>query len=190
MKSLGVIGGLLFIPVIIIVILVIAAISTYNGLVKKRELVKNAMAQIAAQLESRWDAIKTLIDATKDYKNYESETLQTITANRANITRNSNVADVQKDDEAFSRALTSLIAVAESYPDLKASTVYTNTMDKIDIYENKVRHSRMIYNDTVTRLNQAILSFPSSIFASMFGFTQEEYFKTSEGKENAPSWNG
>lgn len=176
--------------IILIIIAVIAmwAISTYNNLVKEREMVRNSMGQIAAQIESRWDALSSLISATKKYSDHEAEVLENVTAQRSGISKNSNPNDVEKDDNIFSDAISKINVVAESYPDLKASSVYNTTMNKIDEYENNVRHSRMIYNDTVTKLNRAILTFPNSLVAGMFGFHQEEYFSSSESKQNMPSW--
>jgi LemA protein len=162
--------------------------TNYNSLVKLREMVKNSMANIAAQVESRWDAVSSLIEATKKYSEHEASLLRDITEKRTNIDRDASARDVERDDDAFSKALTRINAVAEAYPDLKASEVYKSTMNSINSYEENVRMSRMIYNDTVTKLNTKIQSFPSNIVASMFGFKQEEYFKNSSGKTDMPSW--
>lgn len=174
----------------IIVLLIVAwVISTYNSLISLRERVSNATAQIATQIESRWDAVKSLIDATKEYSKYEGETLEKITESRSSIGRNSSVSEMEKDQEQFNNVLGRLIAVSESYPDLKASNVYQSTMDSINQYENNVRNSRMIYNDVVTRLNRKIQVFPSNIVASMFNFRLGEYFEATETKGDMPSWN-
>lgn len=174
---------------IIVLLIVVWVISTYNSLVSLRERVSNATAQIATQIESRWDAVKSLIDATKEYSEYEGETLEKITESRSSIGRNSSVSEMEKDQEQFNNVLGRLIAVSESYPDLKASNVYQSTMDSINQYENNVRNSRMIYNDVVTRLNRKIQVFPSNIVASMFNFKLGEYFEATETKREMPSWN-
>ncbi|MDD7542648.1 MAG: LemA family protein, partial [Peptoniphilaceae bacterium] len=85
-------------------------------------------------------------------------------------------------------ALTQIYAVAENYPDLKASSVYQTTMDSINRYEDNVRHSRMLYNDTVTKLNRTLQQFPTNIVAGMFGFRTMEYFQNSTEKAEMPQW--
>lgn len=152
-------------------------------------MVSNAMSQIAAQLQSRWDALNNLIDATKDYSKYESDTLDRVTKNRTSIDRNSSPTDVAREEGEFRSALRSFYAVAENYPELKASEIYRSTMDSINKYEDNVRHSRMIYNDTVTNFNRYIKSFPQNIFAGMFGYTEKDYFQNEEVTNQAPRWN-
>lgn len=174
---------------IVVVLIVGWVISTYNSLITLRERVSNATAQIATQIESRWDAIKSLIDATKEYSKHESETLEKITESRSSIGRNSSVSDMEKDEEQFNNVLGRLIAISENYPDLKASSVFQKTMDSINQYENNVRNARMIYNDVVTRFNRKLQVFPSNLVASIFNFKQEEYFQASESKGDMPGWN-
>ena len=173
------------IPLILIILFVI---STYNKLVYQREFVRNAMGNIAAQIESRWDALKNLIDATKKYSDHESKLLTDITAQRTGVSSTSSADDVEQDDNLFNQAVGRINVVAENYPDLKASNVYMKTMDSVNQYEDKVRMSRMMYNDTVTKYNRQILQFPSNIFAGLFGFTQEQYFKNTESKAEMPEW--
>ena len=173
---------------ILIVLILIFAVSTYNKLVSQREFVRNAMGNIAAQIESRWDALSNLIEATKKYSDHESKLLTEITSMRAGVSSTSSAADVENDDELFTKAVGRINAVAENYPDLKASDVYMKTMDSVNIYEDKVRMSRMMFNDSVTKYNRQILQFPSNIFAGLFGFTQEEYFKNTESKKEMPKW--
>lgn len=179
----------IFIIIAIVLIIIIYTISIYNKLVKNREMVKNSKGQVAAQIESRWDAISTLIDATKLYEKQEEKVLRKITENRSEISRNSNIDDFNKDDSLFEKTIGKIIAVAENYPDLKASQVYQNTMTQIGKFEDNVRHSRMIYNDTVTKLNTAIQSFPSNLIASIFNFKEEMYFENTKEKTDIPKWN-
>lgn len=163
-------------------------ISAYNGFVNLREKVNNSRAQIATQLESRWDALKSLIDATKQYSKHEAEVLEGVTQSRASIGQNSSVNELEENATSFNNVLGRLIAVAENYPDLKASTIYQSAMSSINDYENKVRQSRMIYNDTVTMFNRRTKTFPSNIVAKMFNFTPEAYFEVTESKTDMPSW--
>ncbi len=176
------------IPIIIIVLAVLWAISVYNKLISQREFVRNSMGNIAAQIESRWDAVKSLIDAAKKYSSHEVETLSGITAMRAKVDRTSDPGTVEKDDKLFEKAMNQINVVAENYPDLKADRVYIQAMEGVDKYENNVRQARMVYNDTVTKLNRQIQQFPSSIVAGMFGFNQEVYFQSSGDKRDMPQW--
>ncbi|WP_333589722.1 LemA family protein [Ligilactobacillus acidipiscis] len=95
---------------------------------------------------------------------------------------------MDQGDQHFSNVLGVISALTEQYPDLKASNVHLQTMSSVDKYENLVRESRMIYNDTVTRFNRAIKTFPNSLLASPFGFTEQNYFKNTENKQEMPQW--
>ncbi|NLI61996.1 MAG: LemA family protein [Methanosarcinaceae archaeon] len=191
MDNLLIIGiAVVFLVIVIIaVILILWVIRTYNMLISYRELVRNAMAQIGAQIESRWDALSNLIEATKEYAEFESNTLVEVVKQRKQITQMSTVDDVEKDTASFSSAFSRLLAVAENYPDLKTSQVYINTMDSVNSYESNVRIARMSYNDTVTKLNREIQMFPTNIVAKIFGFNQEKYFESTDTKKEMPKWN-
>lgn len=178
----------IYIIIGILALITLWIITTYNKLITFGERVNNAKAQIGTQLESRWDAIKSLIDATKHYSKHEADILQGVTDSRASIGRNSTIADIEKDAEKLDGVVTRLLAVSESYPDLKASEVYKKTMGNIDKYENNVREARMIYNDIVNRYNRKLRVFPSNIIASIFGFKSKDYFQVTESKEEMPSW--
>ncbi|MFM1524976.1 MULTISPECIES: LemA family protein [Helcococcus] len=182
-------GTITFIVIaVIVVFLVLFVISIYNKLVVLRENVRNAMSQIATQIESRWDVITNLIGATSKYSEHEANTLREVIGMRTGVNRNSSASEVIKDDQLFQQAMDRINVVVESYPNLKADSLYINTMNNIDKYENNVRNARMIFNDTVTKYNREILMFPKNIFAGIFGFHQEEYFKHSESKANMPQW--
>ncbi|SHH04254.1 LemA protein [Anaerosphaera aminiphila DSM 21120] len=178
---------IIIIAVVVIVALIV--VSMYNSLVREREMVRNAKGQIATQVESRWDAISSLIDATKSYEKHEDELLRDITKSRTGVGRNSDVKDFEAEENLFNQAMGRINVVAENYPNLKASDVYQNTMIQIAKFEDNVRHSRMIYNDTVTKYNTNIQSFPSSLVASAFNFGQEAYFENTKEKNEVPSWN-
>ncbi|MBU5594537.1 LemA family protein [Amphibacillus sp. MSJ-3] len=183
MNNIGVI-----LLILLIVFILFWMISTYNQLVSLREFVRNAMGQISAQIESRWDALQNMIEGTKQYAEHEAKTLESLTEQRASLGKNAAVTDVNKDDQLFNQAMGRLFAIAESYPDLKASQVYQETLKNVDRYEQQVRQSRMIYNDTVTKYNRVIQSVPSNIIASMFKFSQESYFENTETKTEMPTW--
>src|SRR5690625_3919067 len=181
--------GLIIIILIILVIFIIWTISIYNSFITLRERVSNAKAQIAAQIESRWDAVSNLISATKQYAKHESEVLENITEKRASLGRDSSMEEIEENDTQLNNVVGRLIAISENYPDLKASEVYQTSMESVNKFEDNVRHSRMIYNDTVTRYNRQTKQFPTNIIASIFKFTEKEYFERTESKQEMPSWN-
>lgn len=181
-------GLIVVVFIVIAVIFAFWAVSVYNRLVSSREFVRNSMGNIAAQVESRQDAVKSLIDAAKKYSSHEAETLTDITAMRAKVDRTSDPSTVEKDDALFEQAMNQINVVAENYPNLKADQVYSQAMQGVDRYENNVRHARMVYNDTVTKLSRQVQQFPSSIVAGMFGFRQEEYFQSTSTKSEMPQW--
>src|SRR5699024_102390 len=189
-NSLG--GDLLFIfmtiLVMIIIIFILYMINTNIQFITLGERVVNGKAQIAAQVESRWDAVTNLIQATKKYAAYEAETLDTIVHQRTQISQTSSIDTIEQDDANLNNVMGRLLAIAESYPELKASSVYETTMKSINKYEDNVRHARMIYNDVVTKFNRLVKMFPSNIVASLFKFTEREYFEATETKHAMPEW--
>ena len=172
----------------VLVILILYVISTYNKLIYQREYIYNAMGNISAAIESRWDALTNLISATNKYSEHEASVLKDVTAQRTGVSKNSTPAEIVRDEELFNKALSRINVVAENYPQLKADQVYIKTMDSVNSYEDVVRKSRMIYNDTVTKFNRMVQVFPASLVASIFGFRKEDYFKNTESKAEMPSW--
>src|SRR5690625_796935 len=180
--------GLIFIILIILVIFIIWTVSIYNSFITLRERVSNAKAQIAAQIESRWDAVSNLISATKQYAKHESEVLENITEKRASLGRDSSMEEIEENDTQLNNVVGRLIAISENYPDLKASEVYQTSMESVNKFEDNVRHSRMIYNDVVTRFNRRLKQFPTNIIGGMFKFKEQAYFEQTESKVEMPSW--
>lgn len=174
--------------IVIIGVLILWIVSTQRKLVVLDENINNAMSQIGVQLSSRFDALTALLDLTKGYAKHESETIiETIQARRSVITANSTPDDVQRQEGIISEALGRIAMVAERYPELKANETYIKTMDAVQTFENMVRTSRLIYNDSVTKLNRQIRMFPASLIASMPGFRQREYLVEQADKANMPS---
>lgn len=177
---------------IIIVFLVILVagwvMSTQRRLVVMDENINNAMSQIGVQLSSRFDALTALLDLAKGYAAHESQTLiETIKSRRSVITATSTPQDVLKQEGVISEALGRISMVAERYPELKADKGYAKCMDAVDSYEKMVRTSRLIYNDSVTKLNREIRMFPVSLIAGMLGFRQRDYLEAREDKADMPS---
>ena len=176
---------------IIVIVLVLLAgwiISTQRRLVVMDENVNNAMSQIGVQLSSRFDALTALLDLAKGYAAHESQTLiETIKSRRSVITAKSTPQDVLQQEGVISEALGRISMVAERYPELKASESYKKCMDAVDSYEKMVRTSRLIYNDSVTRLNRELRMCPTSLLGGMFGFRQRDYLEMVEEKADMPS---
>jgi LemA protein len=173
---------------VIAAVIVLWIISTQRRLVVLDENISNAMSQIGVQLSSRFDALTALLDLTKGYARHESETLiETIKSRRSVITAKSTPDDVMRQEGVISEALGRIAMVTEQYPDLKANQSYIKTMDAVQTFENMVRTSRLIYNDSVTKLNREIRMFPVSAIAGMLGFGQREYLVEQADKADMPS---
>ena len=179
--------GILILAVVIVLI-VIWLIGTQRALVVMDENINNAMSQIGVQMSSRFDALTALLELTKGYDKHESETLlQTVQARRSVITGKSSAKDVESQENIITEALGKISMVAEQYPDLKANENYAKIMDSVNQYENMVRTSRLIYNDSVTKLNRAVRMFPASLIAGTLGFVQRDYLQTDNKKTEMPS---
>ena len=160
----------------IVVILVIAIISMYNGLVSSRVKVDNAWSQIDVQLQRRFDLIPNFVETVKGYAAHESETFEKITSLRTSWANANTVAEKADLDNQLSGALKTIMAVSENYPDLKANQNFSELSEELRNTENKISFSRQFYNDAVTMYNQKLQIFPSNIIANMFNFTPRELF--------------
>ena len=176
--------------VIIIAVAALAAlwfVGVQRRLVNKEELCKNAMSQIGVQQSSRWDALTALAELTKAYNEHEYGTIRDVIAQRANITSASSAKEANAQEDMIGSVLGRIIAIAEQYPELKANENYGKTMDSVNLYENQVRTSRMVYNDTVTSYNRLVRQFPDSIAAGILGFAEKEYLQEVKSKAEMPS---
>lgn len=179
---------ILIIIALLVVLLAGWVMSTQRRLVVMDENINNAMSQIGVQLSSRFDALTALLDLAKGYAAHESQTLiETIKSRRSVITAKSTPQDVLQQEGVISEALGRISMVAERYPELKADKGYAKCMDAVDSYEKMVRTSRLIYNDSVTKLNREIRMFPVSLIAGMLGFRQRDYLEAREDKADMPS---
>jgi LemA protein len=169
----------------IVVILLIFFIATYNGLIRLRNQVRNAWAQIDVQLKRRYDLIPNLIETVKGYMKYERATLEAVTKarNLAQSLASGDVGARSKAEGELSSALARLLAVAERYPDLKANQNFLALQEELTSTENKISFSRQYYNDSVLNLNNKAQMFPSNIVASMTGFKLGEFFEVTVAEE-------
>lgn len=178
----------IFILIFVALLLVIWFISSQRKLVAMDENINNAMSQIGVQLSSRWDALSALSDLTKNYSEHEYKTICDTIKMRTSIGSNSSVEEVNAQENILTEAMGKIMAVAESYPELKASETYIKTMDSVNEYEETVRRARMVYNDSVTKLNRTIRMFPISIVAAILNVKSREYIETNDKKTDMPDF--
>jgi LemA protein len=185
-------GGWIFLAIVVAV--VVWAISIYNGLVALRNRFKNAFAQIDVQLKRRYDLIPNLVESVKGYMQHERQTLDAVVQARGNAVSAAQRAAAAPGDPAAMQGLSQaegalggalgrLIAVFESYPDLKANQNVLALQEELSSTENKIAFSRQAYNDSVMQYNTKRESFPDNIFAGMFGFTAAELLAATESAE-------
>lgn len=171
----------------ILVLLAIVFVLLYNNLIVLRNNVENAWAQVDVQLKRRSDLIPNLVNAVKGYMKHEKETLENITKARAALMNAKTPKEAAQADNMLSGALKSLFAVAENYPNLRASENFLRLQEDLSDTENKLAYSRQLYNDNVLVMNRAIQTIPNNIVAALFGFKEKEYFKAEEGARQAPA---
>ncbi len=170
----------------VIFVIAIIIIALYNGLVQARFRVDNAWSQIDVQLQRRFDLIPNFIETVKGYMTHEKETFEKITELRSSWSDNASVAEKASLDNELSTTLKSIMAISESYPDLKANQNFSELSEELRNTENKISFSRQFYNDTVTMYNTKLEVFPSNLIANMFNFKPRELFQTesSEARKN------
>jgi LemA protein len=173
----------------IFLILLVAAvaffISIYNSLVRLRNRVKNAWAQIDVQLKRRHDLIPNLVETAKGFMQHERETLSAVTDARSRAMGADGVGPRSQAEGQLSGALSKFMLVVENYPDLKANQNFLAVQEELTSTENKIAFSRQSYNDQVLFYNNKIEMFPSNILAGMFNFTAEEFFEIEDDAEKA-----
>ena len=175
----------LIIILVIVVLVGLYAVFSYNGLVSLRNRIENAWAQIDVQLKRRYDLIPNLVETVKGYASHERGTLEAVTEARARAINAQGPADQASAENALSGALKSLFAVAESYPDLRASQNFLELQQELTATEDRAAYARQYYNDAVLTYNNAVTTVPQSIFAAIFKFRTREYFQAG-GEERGP----
>jgi len=171
---------------LILIVIVVAVIMLYNGLVNLRNRVKNAWSQIDVQLKRRTDLIPNLVETVKGYAAHEKGVFENVTKARSSLMNASGVKESAEANNQLTGALKSLFAVAENYPDLKASQNFRELQAQLTETEDKIAYSRQFYNDTVLRYNNKVQMFPSNILASLFKFNEAEFFEIAEGERAVP----
>lgn len=169
------------ISVIIVIVVLLFVIYIYNSLIKLRVRMNNALSQIDVQLKRRYDLIPNLIKTVKGYMKHEKSVLENVTKARASLVTGS-MNEKAKASDKITKALKSIFAVAENYPQLKANENFKMLQEELAGTESKIAYARQFYNDSVMKLNEAIQVFPKNMFAKVFGFKKAEFLKAS-GKE-------
>ena len=177
----------LIVILVIVVALVVAVIGLYNNLVKLRNMVDNAWAQIDVQLQRRLDLIPNLVETVKGYASHERGTLEEVTQARTAVMNAPTPEGKMQADGILTGALKNLFAVAEAYPDLKANANFQQLQAELSNTEDKISYMRQSYNDTVMKFNTAIQTFPAVLFAGMFGFKERELFEADAAASTAPA---
>ena len=171
---------------VLVLIVGLWLMTAYNGLVRLRQAVKNAWAQIDVQLKRRHDLIPNLVNTVKGYASHEKETFERVVAARAKATSATLPADAIKAEGELTVALGRLMAISEAYPELKANQNFLALQGELTSTEDKVAFTRQAYNDGVMRLNTAIQTFPTVLIAGVFGFKEEPFFETPATEKEAP----
>ena len=167
----------LYIIIGIIVLIALYVFSTYNGLIKTRNLVEEAFSTMDVYLKKRWDLIPNLVEVVKGYAAHEKETLEQVTSLRTNSYDDMSMEQKISVNEQVSQGISKLLAVAENYPDLKASQNFSDLSKELSNVENDIANSRKYYNGTVRNLNNKVQMFPSNIIANIFNFKAAKMFE-------------
>ncbi len=165
---------------IILAIIVLYVILTYNKLIVLRNRVKNAWAQVLVQLKRRVDLIPNLVETVKGYASHEKTVFENVTKARTQFLSATTPTEQMEASNMLTGALRTLFAVAENYPQLKANENFLKLQEDLTDTENKIAFSREFYNDTVMKYNNAIQMFPANILAGIFGFQPEKLFEIPE----------
>lgn len=171
---------------VILLLIIMFVISTYNSLIKLRNMVKDQWAQIDVLLKRRADLIPNLVETVKGYASHEKETLDAVITARNKVTSSSNTHDEIAANNELTGALSRLFALSEAYPDLKANTNFLDLQANLKETEDKISFARQFYNDAVLSYKNKLELFPSNIIASMFGFKPEEFFEAAEADKEVP----
>ena len=174
------------VPIIIVIVIVgISMIGSYNGLVSKDEAVKQANSKIEASLQRRADLIPNVVNSVKGYMSHEEEIFTKIADARSKI--GSGNKEVKKEGETeLTSAISRLLVVQENYPELKADAQVSALISELEGTENRLFIARKDYNDTATEYNKSIRKFPTSMMAGMFGFQRAELIEADKDAKVAP----
>ncbi|MEO3857435.1 LemA family protein [Acrocarpospora sp. B8E8] len=175
----------LIVLVALVVLVAVLFIGAYNGLVRKRNAVDNAWAQVDVQLKRRHDLVPNLVETVKGYAAHERGALEAVVAARGRAVGASSPQEHAAAEDLLTGALKNLFALAEAYPDLKASRNFSELAEELSVTENRIAYSRQYYNDAVLAYNNAVETIPANIVAAAAGFRRREYFRAPD-EERGP----
>ena len=175
-----------WIIIAVVVVLIIFLVSTYNNLVVLRNRVKDQWAQVDVQLKRRFDLIPNLVETGKGYAKHENSTLKEVIEARNKFQSATTPEEEMAASGDLNKALSRLMVLTESYPELKANENFLSLQADLKDCEEKIAYARQFYNDTVLSYMNKVEMFPSNIVASMFGFKEMKYFEIAEGEKAAP----
>ena len=164
----------------LIALFILVIILVYNGLIRSRNNVDNSWAQIDVQLKKRSDLIPNLVETVKGYAKHEKEVFMEVTQARANMLKAQTVEQKARASNMLSDALKSIFAVAEAYPQLRASENFKHLQEELSDIEGKIAYARQFYNESVLDYNNSIQVVPNSILAGPLGFGKKEFFEVAE----------
>lgn len=162
----------------VLTLLVVYVVAMYNGFVVLKARIQEALSGIDVQLKRRADLIPNLLESVRGYAKHEKEVFQNVTKARSSLMKANTLAEKAQANNMVSDALKSLFAVAEAYPQLRASENFQELQRQLEDTEDKIAYSRQFYNSNVLDLNTKVRSFPSNILANIFGFKEAEFFQT------------
>ncbi len=168
------------IVIIAIVLFAVYVIAAYNGFIVLRNRIREALSGIDVQLKRRTDLIPNLVSTVKGYAKHEKEVFQNVTQARSALISAKSIGEKAEANNMITSALKSIFAVAEAYPELKASTNFQDLQRQLEDTEDKIAYSRQFYNSNVLDYNNKIAIFPGNVIAGVFGFKENEFFQTSE----------
>ncbi|MBI1910651.1 MAG: LemA family protein [Deltaproteobacteria bacterium] len=174
------------IALVVIILIILWAVFSYNGLVTLKNQVENAWRQIDVQLKRRHDLIPNLVNTVKGAMEFEKETLTKVIEARAKAVGAASIGEKGAAESFLTQALGSLFAVVENYPELKSNRNILQLQEELTSTENRIGFARQFYNDIVAQFNIKQAVFPTMIIASMFGFKKSEYFQAEEGAREVP----
>jgi LemA protein len=162
----------------VVVVVAIAVVFSYNRFVTQRQLVANSWSNVDTELRRRYDLVPNLVETVKGYASHERETLEAVTQARTQaVTSTGTPAEQARDENVLVGALKSVLAVAERYPELRASDHFLDLQRELVTTENRIQAARRFYNANVRDYNQRVESVPSNIVAALSGFRREDYFE-------------
>ena len=173
--------------IVLVLVVALAAVLVYNRLVRLRNRTENSWAQVDVQLRRRYDLIPNIVEAVKGYAAHERGTFDEVTQARTAAQQAQGVAEQAQAENALTAAIGRLFAVAEAYPQLRATENFQQLQEQLADVEQKIAVSRQVYNDTVLTYDNALETIPTNVVAGLFGFRPQAYFETEGAAREAPA---